>query len=504
MAMSGFESLGSIQAIRPHDPGDADVALVPLPPQMPCDFLNAPSKNFEFLLLQIRLQYARETSEMRSEILRLLTEKNAMETEVDLLRTQNDHLRSPVTEVPTDESSRRSGASHASAASRKVPTLSAAIAKQHGNLREMHAEEIIEAMDKSGEVELLFKESDLRKMIRKSNTTYMPAETASEREERLKTMSRMDIFSEFLQSNTYEMIMALCLCINVFWMAFELQFEGAITGYGLGVYPSRVSEEDMNGWNTFFLVGDIFFTALFAFDVFLRIFMLKLAFWKVWMNYVDVAVTATSLIEVTIFYAATLPVNPVLFRLLRIGKLARAIRMVTMTSVLASLQLLVKCLASSSNMLFWSFCLLTFVQCVAGLIISTLCLEFIADESADLALRTLLLLPAAPAADDAGFAVLNIINAVFVQQTMKTASSDEEIAFKQKEKDIQAYTRKVKKMFQTMDTSGDGAINLHEFSKLVQSPKLKFWMGQLELEYHDLLSLFEFLDNGDGEITLPG
>lgn len=27
-------------------------------------------------------------------------------------------------------------------------------------------------------------------------------------------------------------------------------------------------------------------------------------------------------------------------------------------------------------------------------------------------------------------------------------------------------------------------------------------MGQLELEYHDLMSLFEFLDNGDGEITL--
>lgn len=30
---------------------------------------------------------------------------------------------------------------------------------------------------------------------------------------------------------------------------------------------------------------------------------------------------------------------------------------------------------------------------------------------------------------------MNIINAVFVQQTMKTASSDEELAFKQKEKD---------------------------------------------------------------------
>ena len=62
---------------------------------------------------------------------------------------------------------------------------------------------------------------------------------------------------------------------------------------------------------------------------------------------------------------------------------------------------------------------------------------------------------------------------------------------------------------------GDGNINLQEFSKLVEplgqiwlaspsgclcvalgvlrSPKLKFWMDQLELEYFDLLSLFEFL-----------
>ncbi|CAJ1353036.1 unnamed protein product, partial [Effrenium voratum] len=135
------------------------------------------------------------------------------------------------------------------------------------------------------------------------------------------------------------------------------------------------------------------------------------------------------------------------------------------------------------NMLFWSFCLLTFVQCVAGLILSTLCREFLTDPSYEMEeqvfryygtfTRCIL-----------GFAVLNVVNAVFVQQTMKTASSDEELAFKQKERDAAMYLKKVKKLFQSIDQSGDGAISLEE------------------LEYHDLLSLFEFLDNGNGEITL--
>eukprot|EP00437_Effrenium_voratum_P056131 CAMPEP_0181533456 /NCGR_PEP_ID=MMETSP1110-20121109/73160_1 /TAXON_ID=174948 /ORGANISM="Symbiodinium sp., Strain CCMP421" /LENGTH=52 /DNA_ID=CAMNT_0023664627 /DNA_START=79 /DNA_END=233 /DNA_ORIENTATION=+ len=52
---------------------------------------------------------------------------------------------------------------------------------------------------------------------------------------------------------------------------------------------------------------------------------------------------------------------------------------------------------------------------------------------------------------------------------MKTASSDEELAFRQKERDIAAYHRKVRRLFQSIDSSGDGTISLEEFSKLVQS-----------------------------------
>lgn len=354
-------------------------------------------------------------------------------------------------------------------------------------------------------------------------------------------MTRLEKVQRTLQSPQYEMFMALVLCLNVIWMAIELQLEGTVTGQELNFWQGSTSalSESRPVWDSVLLIGEICFTSFFALDVVCRICILGSLFWKVCLNYIDVAVSITSIVELSVTVSSQLPVSPVLFRLLRLGKLARAIRVVSMSSVLASLQLLVKCLASSRDMLFWSFCLLTFVQCVAGMILSTLCADFINDAGNNLEIRKEVFLhygtftrtilsmfeilfanwspPCRVLVENIsewfsvffllyrcvlGFAVINVVNSVFVQQTMKTASSDEELAFKQKQRDMDMYTKKVRKLFQTMDASGDGAINLQEFAKLVKSPKLRFWMSQLELEYHDLLSLFEFLDNGDGQITL--
>ncbi|CAE7553116.1 CACNA1I [Symbiodinium pilosum] len=417
-------------------------------------------------------------------------------------------------------------------------------------LREVNADEILDALETvshevdanwgSESIASLFRDPEVEKLMQKGNTGLDKLETDSAMARRYAQMSFFGKMQVWLQSHKYEIVIAAVLCINVLWMAFELQLSGSDTGYQIGVISAPpVPAESWSTWGRIIEVGDLIFTTFFVTDVVVRIVVLQRSFWKVPLNYIDVAVSAASLFEVTVYHGTTLAVNPILFRLVRIGKLARAIRFVTMTSMLASLQLLVKCLASSSNMLFWSFCLLTFVQCVAGLIVSTLCRDFFEDDSYDVSLReavfryygtftrTFLTMfeilfanwgPACRVLVEnfsewfsifflfyrcvLGFAVLNVVNAVFVQQTMKTAGSDEELAFKQKEKDAQMYTRKVKRLFQTIDDSGDGTLNLEEFSKLVQSPKLKFWMSQLELEYHDLLSLFEFLDNGDGEITL--
>ncbi|CAJ1367651.1 unnamed protein product [Effrenium voratum] len=340
----------------------------------------------------------------------------------------------------------------------------------------------------------------------------------------------------WLQSHRFDLVITLLLGLNVIWMACELQIAGTYTGLEVGVLSSSLVPTDYrDAVSHFFEVGDVVFTCCFTLDVAARVIILRTKFWRVCMNYIDFVVTIASMVEIII----TTPVNPFLFRLLRIGKLSRALRLVTLSNTLQSLELLTKCLMASVDMLFWTFCLLACVQCVAGMLVSGLCREFIEDSSQVLELReevfryygtftrTFLTMfeilfanwgpPCRVVVENisewfsmffllyrcvVGFALLNVVNAVFVQQTMKTASSDEELAFKQKERDVAMYTRKVKKLFQSMDEGGDGALNLQEFAKLANSPKLKFWMSQLELEYHDLLSLFEFLDNGDGQITL--
>ena len=136
-----------------------------------------------------------------------------------------------------------------------------------------------------------------------------------------------------------------------------------------------------------FMAGDTIFATFFAIEVMVRIIFLRIEFWKVWSNYVDVVVSAAAIFQVAVEYTSSLPVNLGLLRLIRIGKLARPIRMITMTSVLASLQLLIKCVAGSTNILFWSMCLLFFLQCVAGMVLGTLCRDYIADPGYRLELR---------------------------------------------------------------------------------------------------------------------
>ncbi|CAK9054036.1 Zinc transporter ZupT [Durusdinium trenchii] len=407
--------------------------------------------------------------------------------------------------------------------------------QRNRQLREVEASEVLDALQSersnTEDLESKFKTTDqiVANVLAQSDTKFDT--------QLLEDTTWAGRIRRFLKSNRYEFVIATIMTLNVLWMALELQVYGYFDAYDSGLVSNFiVPPEERSLCDTLLLAGDLLFAALFVIDVSLRMVFLKFQFWKHWINYLDLIVTILSVCEVVI---ALLPIDAFFFRLVRFGKLFRTLRMMTMTSILSSLQLLTKCLTASVDMLFWTFCLLTFMQCVAGIALSTLCRPFIIDENQPQDVResifkyygtftrSILTMfevlfanwgpPCRALTDNVsewfslfflfyrcviGFAVLNVVGAVFVQQTMKMANSDEELAFRQKERETANYARKVRKLFSHMDDSGDGALSHDEFAKLVSSPKLKFWMSQLELEYHDLLSLFEFLDNGDGQITL--
>jgi len=346
-----------------------------------------------------------------------------------------------------------------------------------------------------------------------------------------------DRFGDWLQSAAFESVLAGLLVANVCLMALDMQYTGMIRGWDLQKYPAPFPPE--HSWPTLdsiVSIGDGAFTVIFAIDVSIRIVVLRCRFWRTFMNWIDAIVVATTSIQ---WFLPGLSVDAVYLRLIRLGKLARAFRMVTMSKSMDSLQLLLKCCASSVDMLLWSFLLLTFIQGIAGMILNALVREYLLDVSKPLATRqtvwdyygtftrTFLTMfeilfanwgpPCRVLVDNVdeafsiffliyrcmiGFAVLNVVNAVFVQQTMLMAKNDEDLAFKQKQKDWALYSKKVQRLFSAMDTSADGMVTLDEFAQLIENPKLRFWMSQLELDYHDLLGLFEMLDDGDGEISM--
>ena len=93
---------------------------------------------------------------------------------------------------------------------------------------------------------------------------------------------RSDKWKERLQSTTFEVVVAATLCLNVLWMAVELQIYGSMAGFSLGLIASPlVEEQDKAHIDAVFMLGDVLFTAFFALDVGVRMCLLKLEFWKV-------------------------------------------------------------------------------------------------------------------------------------------------------------------------------------------------------------------------------
>jgi len=343
---------------------------------------------------------------------------------------------------------------------------------------------------------------------------------------------------EVLVSWEFEVTIGMLIVINTIIMAFEMQYHGLEAGYQADFeHYNRPASQRWPGAESVFLVFERAFTFVFTIELAVRILVLRCVFFKAPLNWIDVISVVAGLLDWA--FSEKGFVNPMMARLLRLTKLARGLRIAKMSRVLDSLHLLLKCIAASVSTLAWSVLLLLMLQCITGMIISQLVRDIILDPNKDIMERQRVFsyygtftrsqitmfevhlanfAPACRVLVDycgewyavvflayrclAGYAVLNVINAVFIQQTMETAQKDREIAIAQKEKAAKLYSKELKTLFARLATSGDGSLSLTDLEGINSVPELKLWMGALDIDTRDPKGLFKLMDiDGDEKVT---
>ena len=101
------------------------------------------------------------------------------------------------------------------------------------------------------------------------------------------------------------------------------------------------------------------------------------------------------------------------------------------------------------------------------------------------------------------FAVIRIVTALFLKETLTCADDDAAVALKEKSRRTRVYKEKLREVFLAADKDGDGNLTPEEFFATLGLPKVRSYLSLLEVNIKDCDPLFEILDDGgDGVITI--
>jgi len=99
------------------------------------------------------------------------------------------------------------------------------------------------------------------------------------------------------------------------------------------------------------------------------------------------------------------------------------------------------------------------------------------------------------------FAVMRVITAIFIKETLDAAGEDHEVVMSEKEATKQKYMRKLERVFHEVDTSGDGLISEDEFRGMMEDPNVKRFLAGLEVDLNESHSLFHMLADDEGQVS---
>ncbi|CAJ1335645.1 unnamed protein product, partial [Effrenium voratum] len=322
--------------------------------------------------------------------------------------------------------------------------------------------------------------------------------------------------------------------LNSAVMMLELEMLGRAIGRELG-NEGGPAMQDIQG--TFAAVHHTFVFVFLA-ELFLRIALGKLDFFKDMLNWLDIILVLAGLSE--ILFMEGNPRNILLIRLMRSLKALRAIRMVRTFRIFRGLQLLVQACTCFLPSLGWSMALLTVFMSIATLVLGNLLQDFMLDTAAvyedrvwiwehyGTAYRAMYTLfeitfagnwptNARPVLEKAGhsfviffvvyitiivFAVTKVIGAIFLKDTLDAAQADAEHLVVDRLRKKAEYVQKLEGVFMAIDEAGDGMISEEKLTTILTNPKVEAYFHTLDVDVTEGAALFKMLDNGDGQLSL--
>eukprot|EP00928_Gymnodinium_smaydae_P033689 TRINITY_DN24068_c0_g1_i2.p1 TRINITY_DN24068_c0_g1~~TRINITY_DN24068_c0_g1_i2.p1 ORF type:complete len:605 (-),score=105.63 TRINITY_DN24068_c0_g1_i2:22-1791(-) len=356
--------------------------------------------------------------------------------------------------------------------------------------------------------------------------------------EKKRRVKRGSKWQDVVEHPFWEMGTSAVLLANMIVMAVEVQSNGFQLGRNLDFKDfDHELPESVNFWagmQAILSTCDYVFGVIYTLELFFKIFALRVRFFYSFWNILDVLIVLGWYVDIAL-QSASLPIDLLVLRLARLCRLVRVIKLVKTVRGFDSLYLMTTSIRGSISVLCWTFFLLFLIQILLALLLNQVLVVLVFDdESRSIAVRrdcfryfgtfarcmlTMFEItlgnwvPVARfLAEDLsmwfvvfsifhklsiGFAVIGVINGVFISETFKTASQDDAIMLMMKKRLAHAHAQKMHVFFENADMSEDGWVDKKEFNHILKDPEVRHWLAAQEIDVSDADLLFHHLARND-------
>jgi hypothetical protein len=100
------------------------------------------------------------------------------------------------------------------------------------------------------------------------------------------------------------------------------------------------------------------------------------------------------------------------------------------------------------------------------------------------------------------FAIMRVIQAVFITGTTNALKHDEDLQSLKRQDEQNYVQRSFLQIFHALDMDKDGYLEWEDFQNIVNEPRIMDKFKTQDIDPYDLKRLFNYLDDGDGKISI--